>query len=69
MNYGPILGGMLVPGGKHNITEVRLNPYRYMSVLRMTSLEAHDFDEYQCVSKNTVGMSEEIIKIFGKFLL
>ena len=60
-----ILVGMLVPSPKYNVTEISLNPYRYVSVLRMTSLQPDDFDEYKCVSKNTIGKSEAVIDVFS----
>ena len=58
--------GMLVPSPKYNVEEIKLNPYRYVSVLRMTSLEIDDFDEYKCVSENTIGKSEAVINVYGK---
>ena len=60
---------MLVPSPKYNVEEIKLNPYRYVSVLRMTSLEADDFDEYKCVSENTIGKSEAAINVYVKDIL
>ena len=57
---------MLVPSQKYDVEEISLNPYKYVSILRMTSLQPDDFDEYKCVSKNTIGKSEAVIDVFGK---
>ena len=57
---------MIVPSSKHNISEVTLNSYRYVSILHMKSIGINDFTNYQCVSKNTIGKSEETIELFGK---
>ena len=57
---------MLVPSIKYKVEEVKLNPYKYESILRMSSLEPGDFDEYRCVSENTIGKSEAVINVYGK---
>ena len=59
---------MLVPSIKYKVEEVKLNPYKYESILRMSSLEPGDFDEYRCVSENTIGKSEAVINVYGKLL-
>ena len=59
---------MLVPSKKYKVEEVKLNPYKYESILRMSSLEAGDFDEYRCVSENTIGKSEAVINVYSKYL-
>ena len=58
---------MLIPSQKYDVEEISLNPYRYVSILRITSLQADDFDVYKCVSKNTIGKSEAVIDVFGKY--
>ena len=60
---------MLVPSLKYNVEEIKLNAYRYVSILRMESLELDDFDEYKCVSENTIGRSEARINVYGKHLI
>ena len=58
--------GMLVPSAKYNVEEIELSSYRYISILRMSALEADDFDEYKCVSENTIGRSEAVMNVYGK---
>ena len=58
---------MLVPSKKYQVEEIKLNPYKYESILRMSSLEAGDFDEYRCVSENTIGKSEAVINVYSKY--
>ena len=58
--------GMLVPSPKYNVEEIELSSYRYISILRMSALEANDFDEYKCVSENTIGRSEAVMNVYGK---
>ena len=57
---------MLVPSPKYNVEEIELSSYRYISVLRMSALKADDFDEYKCVSENTIGRSEAVMNVYGK---
>ena len=57
---------MLVPSPKYNVEEIELSSYRYISILRMSALEADDFDEYKCVSENTIGRSEAVMNVYGK---
>ena len=58
--------GMLVPSTKYNVEEIELSSYRYISILRMSALEADDFDEYKCVSENTIGRSGAVMNVYGK---
>ena len=66
MFFFSILVGMLVPSKKYNVKEVKLSPYKYESILQMGSLDASDFDEYRCVSENTIGKSEAVINVYSK---
>ena len=61
-----ILGAMIVPSSKYNISDQVLSDYRVVSTLLIKSLNKIDFAQYVCVAKNTIGKSEEIIKIYGK---
>jgi neurotrimin len=62
------LGAMIVPSMKYNISEVSLNDYHFVSTLHIKSLNKNDFAQYVCVAKNTIGKSEEMIKIYGNFV-
>jgi len=57
-------GAMIVPSMKYNISEVSLNDYHFVSTLHIKSLNKNDFAQYVCVAKNTIGKSEEMIKIY-----
>ena len=59
-----ILAGMLVPSPKYEVEEIELNAYKYISILRITALEAVDFDVYKCVSENTIGRSMDVIWVY-----
>ena len=61
-----ILGAMIVPSLKYNISDQVLSDYRVVSTLLIKSLNKIDFAQYVCVAKNTIGKSEESIKIYGK---
>ena len=54
---------------KYNVEEIELSSYRYISILRMSALEADDFDEYKCVSENTIGRSEAVMNVYGKKMI
>lgn len=56
-------GEMLVPGTKYNITERSINGYTIVNTLQMRSIDVEDYGEYSCVSKNTIGQSEESIEM------
>ena len=58
-------GGMLVPSIKYNISEEASSDYQFVSTLHIKSLNSEDFAQYVCVAKNTIGKSEEIIKLYG----
>ena len=60
---------MIVPSMKYNISEVSLNDYHFVSTLHIKSLNKNDFAQYVCVAKNTIGKSEEMIKIYGNFCI
>ena len=55
---------MIVPSAKYNISVATINSFSFSSVLHMKSIDATDFAEYQCVSKNTIGKSEETIELY-----
>ena len=61
------IGPMIVPSLKYNISEISLNDYQFLSTLHISGLTKNDFSQYVCVAKNTIGKSEEMIKIYGKF--
>ena len=56
-------GGMIVPSLKYNISDQSLSDYQFVSTLHIKSLKKEDFAQYVCVAKNTIGKSEEMIKI------
>ena len=57
---------MIVPSSKYNISDEVLSNYQFVSTLLIKSLNKNDFAQYVCVAKNTIGKSEETIKIYGK---
>ncbi|CAB4063593.1 HNT [Lepeophtheirus salmonis] len=57
-------GAMIVPNSKYQIVERDQNSYRSTSTLIIKKLEKSDFSEFECVSKNTIGQSEETIKLY-----
>ena len=59
---------MIVPSKKYNISEICLNDYHIVNTLHISNLNRNDFSQYVCVAKNTIGKSEEIIKIYGKII-
>lgn len=56
---------MIVPSIKYNISDEALSEYEFVSTLHIKSLNKDDFAQYVCVAKNTIGKSEENIKIYG----
>ena len=61
-----ILGAMIVPSLKYNISDQVLSDYQVVSTLLIRNLNKNDFAQYVCVAKNTIGKSVESIKIYGK---
>ena len=59
-------GGMIVPSVKYNISDESLSDYQFVSTLHIRGLSKEDFAQYVCVAKNTIGKSEETIKIYGE---
>ena len=57
---------MIVPSLKYNISDQVLSDYQVVSTLLIRNLNKNDFAQYVCVAKNTIGKSEESIKIYGK---
>ena len=57
---------MIVPSLKYNISDQVLSDYQVVSTLLIRNLNKNDFVQYVCVAKNTIGKSEESIKIYGK---
>ena len=57
---------MIVPSLKYNISDQVLSDYQVVSTLLIKSLNKIDFAQYVCVAKNTIGKSEESIKLYGK---
>ena len=58
-------GAMIVPSSKYNISDEIISAYQFASTLLIKSLNKKDFAQYVCVAKNTIGKSEETIKIYG----
>ena len=58
-------GSMIVPSIKYNISDQSISDYQFVSTLHIKSLNKDDFAQYVCVAKNTIGKSEELIKIYG----
>ena len=56
---------MIVPSLKYNISDQVLSDYQVVSTLVIKNLNKNDFAQYVCVAKNTIGKSEEFIKIYG----
>ena len=59
-------GAMIVPSSKYNISDDVISDYQFVSTLLIKSLNKNDFAQYVCVAKNTIGKSEETIKIYGE---
>ena len=57
---------MIVPSSKYNISDDVISDYQFVSTLLIKSLNKNDFAQYVCVAKNTIGKSEETIKIYGE---
>lgn len=62
-------GGMIVPSIKYNISDEILSDFQFVSTLHIKSLSKDDFAQYVCVAKNTIGKSEETIKISGELYM
>ena len=60
-----VSGAMIVPSSKYNISDEIISAYQFASTLLIKSLNKKDFAQYVCVAKNTIGKSEETIKIYG----
>lgn len=56
---------MLLPSKKHG-TETAENSYRAHMKLTVRNLQAEDFGNYRCVSKNSLGETEGSIRLYGK---
>lgn len=59
---------MLLPTKKY-LTELSENSYRAHMRLTIKSLEAKDFGNYKCISKNSLGETEGSIRLYGKLPL
>ncbi|KAL0278833.1 UNVERIFIED_CONTAM: hypothetical protein PYX00_000527 [Menopon gallinae] len=59
---------MLLPTKKY-LTELSENSYRAHMRLTIKTLEAKDFGNYKCISKNSLGETEGSIRLYGKLPL
>lgn len=57
---------MLLPTKKY-VTDISENSYRAHMRLTVRSLQAQDFGNYRCISKNSLGETEGSIRLYGKF--
>lgn len=56
---------MLLPNNKYT-TDISENSYRAHMKLTVHKLEARDFGNYRCISKNSLGETEGSIRLYGK---
>lgn len=57
---------MLLPTKKY-VTDISENSYRAHMKLTVRGLQMHDFGNYRCISKNSLGETEGSIRLYGKF--
>lgn len=57
---------MILPTKKYG-TETTENSYRTHMKLTVRNIQAGDFGNYKCVSKNSLGETEGSIRLYGKF--
>ena len=60
-----ILGEMIIPNEKFNMTEEILSQYGVRMRLLIKNLASRDFSGYKCISQNSMGNTEGTIHIHG----
>lgn len=53
---------------KYIINENVTNEYTFRLTLKLVKLKKSDYGTYKCISKNSIGESEGVIRIYGKCL-
>ena len=56
----------LMPGDKYEAVSVD-NGYNKYMMLKIRSVKRSDFGSYKCVAKNSLGETDGVIKLDGKF--
>lgn len=52
---------------KYVINENVTNEYTFRLTLKLVKLKKSDYGTYKCISKNSIGESEGVIRIYGNF--
>lgn len=53
---------------KYEIYENSTNEYTFHMTLQLKKLKKRDYGAYKCISKNSIGGSEGLIRIYGEFI-
>lgn len=51
---------------KYEIYENATNEYTFHMTLQLKKLKKRDYGAYKCISKNSIGGSEGLIRIYGR---
>ena len=51
------------------LKEKPLNSYKFQLTLTIKRLQPEDFGTYRCISKNSIGQAEEVVELYGKYMI
>lgn len=62
------LGDEMILTNEKYTTNIMENSYRAHMKLTIRNLQPGDFDNYRCISKNSLGETEASIRLYGKIM-
>lgn len=68
ISYWVFQSNMILPTTKY-ATDTSENSYRAHMKLTVRNLQVHDFGNYRCISKNSLGETEGSIRLYGRWKL
>lgn len=60
---------MIIPNDRYTMPESENSMYAAQMILSIRKLHKNDFGGYKCISKNSIGDAEGLIRLYGEFFL
>lgn len=62
------IGEMIIPNDRYTMPESENSMYAAQMILSIRKLHKNDFGGYKCISKNSIGDAEGLIRLYGEFI-
>lgn len=60
---------MIIPNDRYTMPESENSMYAAQMILSIRKLHKNDFGGYKCISKNSIGDAEGLIRLYGELFL